>query len=349
MTTPERQKAAFVQQGCEPTFEITKIPLPTPGPTDLLIKLSVTGICGTDIALASGKLGPCCQILGHEGIGRVVKIGPNVPRTSVLVGDRVGVSWVRDSCGDCAMCLHGEDMRCVKQVHSGRAVDGTLAQYTIVPFRSMIRLPEGPPDEQLAPVMCAGVTAYRALKVCGAVPGQWIVISGAGGGVGAMGIQYARAMGYRVLAIDAGEKKGEYCLRLQAEAYIDVLKHKNTSPAVKEITDGQGAAAVLVPAGSTKAYQDAFDMLAPFGTLVCIGIPPPSESIHFHPLQFIDNGIRVIGSMVGSKQDIGEALGFVQRGVVVPDVQVARLEDVSTLMQRMASGQAMTKYVVRLD
>lgn len=299
----------------------------------------MTGICGTDIALASGKLGPCCRILGHEGIGRVVKIGTSVEEKSVQIGDRVGVSWVRDSCGDCAMCLHGEEMRCVKQVHSGRAVDGTLAQYTVVPFRSMIRLPEGPSDEQLAPIMCAGVTAYRALKICGAVPGQWVVISGAGGGVGAMAIQYARAMGYRVLAIDAGEKKGDYCLRLHAEVYLDVLKQENIGQAVKDATDGQGAAAVIVAAGSTKAYQDAFDMLAPFGTLVCVGIPPPSEKIQFHPLQFIDNGIRVIGSMVGSKQDIGEALKFVQRGVVVPDVEVIGLEEVPSLMPRITAGQ----------
>jgi len=304
-----------------------------------LVKLSVTGICGTDIALASGKLGPCCQVLGHEGIGRIVKIGTSLENESVHIGDRVGVSWVRDSCGDCAMCLHGEEMRCVKQVHSGRAVDGTLAQYTVVPFRNMVRLPEGPSDEQLAPIMCAGVTAYRALKICGAVPGQWVVISGAGGGVGAMAIQYARAMGYRVLAIDAGEEKRDYCLRLQAEEYLDVLKHENVAQAVKKITENQGAAAVLVAAGSTKAYQDAFDMLAPFATLVCVGIPPPTEKIQFHPLQFIDNGIRVIGSMVGSKQDIGEALRFVQRGVVVPDVRVVGLEEVPSLMPLIATGQ----------
>ncbi|KAF3394655.1 alcohol dehydrogenase [Penicillium rolfsii] len=349
MAIPELQKAAIVQQGDEPTFEIRKIPLPKLGPTDLLVKLSVTGICGTDVALALGKLGPCCQILGHEGIGRIVKIGTSVKDTSVQIGDRVGVSWIRDSCGDCAMCLHQEETRCVKQVHSGRAVDGTIAQYTIVPLRAMVRLPEGLPDEKIAPIMCAGVTAYKALKICGVVPGQWIVISGAGGGVGAMGIQYARAMGYQVLAIDAGEKKGDYCLRLQADAYLDVLKHENIAQAVKEITEGQGAGAVLVAAGSARAYQDAFDMLAPLGTLVCVGIPPPSEKIQFHPLQFIDDGIRVIGSVVGSKQDIGDALRFVQRGVVVPEVEVVHLEDVPSLMPRIAAGQATAKYVVKLE
>ncbi|KAJ5297103.1 uncharacterized protein N7443_007996 [Penicillium atrosanguineum] len=349
MATPELQKAAVVQQGDEPRFEIKFLPLPKLGPTELLVKLSVTGICGTDIALASGKLGPCCQILGHEGIGRVVKTGISVDEKSVQIGDRVGVSWVRDSCGDCAMCLHGEEMRCVKQVHSGRAVDGTLAQYTVVPFRSMMRLPEGLSDEQLAPIMCAGVTAYRALKICGAVPGQWVVISGAGGGVGAMCIQYARAMGYRVLAIDAGNKKGDHCLRQHAEAYLDVFKHAKIAQAVKDTTDGQGAAAVIVAAGSSKAYQDAFDMLAPLGTLVCVGIPTPPDKIQFHPLQFIDNGIRVIGSMVGSKQDIGQALQFVQRGVVVPDVEVIGLEEVPSLMPRIATGEMTAKYVVKLE
>ncbi|KAE8327213.1 chaperonin 10-like protein [Aspergillus sergii] len=339
MKIPETQKAAVIRQGRGLSFEITTVPVPELGPTDLLVKLSATGICGTDLALASGKLGPCCRILGHEGIGRVVKIGVGLREGSVKIGDRVGVSWVRDSCAECVMCLHGEETRCVKQIHSGRVVDGTLAQYTVVPFRHLICLPEGLPDEQLAPIMCAGVTAYKALKICGAVPGQWVAISGAGGGVGAMAIQYAHAMGYRVLAIDAGEQKSGYCLRLQAEAYVNVLEHQNIGSVVNDITGNQGAAAVLVAAGSAQAYEDAFGMLAAFGTLVCIGIPAPSQRVMFHPLNFIDKGIRVIGSMVGSRGDMNEAFQFVQRRLVIPEVQTIGMDDLPSLDSLFTSHQ----------
>lgn len=268
-----------------------------------------------------------------------MKIGVGIGGSSVKIGDRVGVSWVRDSCGECTPCIRGDETRCEKQIHSGRVVDGTLAQYTVVPFRHLICLPEGLPDEQIAPIMCAGVTAYKALKICGAIPGQWVVISGAGGGVGAMAIQYAHAMGYRVLAIDAGEQKSEYCLRLQAEAYLNILEHQNLASVVNQITGSQGAAAVLVAAGSAQAYQDAFDMLAAFGTLVCVGIPAPDQRVGFHPLKFIDKGIRVIGSMVGSKGDIQEALQFVERHVVVPEVQTIRMDDISSLMPLFTSDQ----------
>ncbi|KAL4890897.1 hypothetical protein BDV59DRAFT_183346 [Aspergillus ambiguus] len=349
MALPACHKVATLLEGKEPRFEVIEAKLPDIGPTDLLIKLSATGVCGTDVGLASGKLGPCRRILGHEGIGRVVNRGAALPESSVAIGQRVGVSWVRDTCGDCPMCLHdGGEIRCQKQVHSGRVVDGTFAEYTVVPFRHMIRLPQGPSDEHLAPIMCAGVTAYKALKECGAVPGQWVVISGAGGGVGSLGIQYACAMGYRVLATDAGEQKREYCLRLGAEAYLDVTKEEDIAAGVMSATDNQGAGAVVVAAGAVQAYQDALGMLAPFGTLVCVGIPPPSLSVHFHPLLFIDRGIRVIGSMVGSKGDIADAVRFVQRKAVVPDVEVTTLDRLSDIMQQLALQQSTTKYVIKL-
>ncbi|GAD98011.1 alcohol dehydrogenase [Paecilomyces variotii No. 5] len=345
--------AVIVNHGPSPVFEIQSLPLPAPGPTDLLVKLSTTGICGTDIALAEGKLGPTKPILGHEGIGRIVALGSalqHLDNTSVKVGQRVGVSWIRDTCGKCPMCLtDGGETRCETQTFSGMKVDGTFAEYTIVPARSVIPLPEGIPDEQLAPIMCAGVTAYKALKICGAVPGQWVAVSGAGGGVGALGIQYAAAMGYRVLAIDMGKEKREYCLGLKAEAFIDISEEKDVATATKSITGGLGAAAVLVTAGSGRAYQDAFGMLAPFGTLVCVGIPPPDQLVQFHPLTFIDNGFRVIGSSVGSRGDIKEAVEFVRRGVVIPAVQETTLDQIAETAKSLTDNKTTTKYIIRLS
>ncbi|PLB43314.1 hypothetical protein P170DRAFT_75622 [Aspergillus steynii IBT 23096] len=201
--------------------------------------------------------------------------------------------------------------------------------------------------------MCAGVTAYKALKDSGAPPGSWVAISGAGGGVGALGVQYARAMGYRVLAVDAGEEKRKLCMRLGAEAYVDVGTYESgqeVADAAKRETDGDGVEAAIVTAGSAQAYQDAFGMLAPYGTLVCVGIPPPSgRAVQFHPLMFIDRGIRVIGSMVGSKGDIYEAVRFVQRGLVKPEVTVVGMEELGEVMKLLAEGKATTKYVIKLD
>jgi len=330
----------------QPAFEIAEVPTPDIGPNDVLVRLAATGICGTDVMLASGKLGQTRRILGHEGIGRVVRVGSSV-KDLVQCGQRVGVSWVRDTCGDCVPCRYeGGECRCLQKICSGLKVDGTFAEYTIVPYRYLVRLPEGPADKDLAPIMCAGVTAYKALKISDAIPGQWVAILGAGGGVGAMAIQYGQAMGYRVLAIDVGKEKGEYCMSLQAEAYIDVEREKDLSTAAKHATSGLGASAVLVVAGSVQAYQGAFGFVAPFGTVVCIGIPALVDKMQLHPLTFIDNGIRLIGTVVGTRADILEAVEFVRRGTVVPRVEIVSLADITKVTKLCASGKATTKYVV---
>lgn len=328
------------KQGHEPQFAVQELPLPVPGPNDVLVRLTASGVCGTDFALASGELGPVRAILGHEGIGRVVKLGSSLSESQVRLGQRVGVAWLRDVCGECAMCLHENgETRCYATVQSGRKVDGTFAEYTIVPFRYLMKLPEKLSDEQIAPILCGGLTIYKSLKICGATPGTFIAISGAGGGVGALGIQYAKAMGFHIVAVDAGDQKREYCLKLGAEAYVDVTKVSDAAAAVKEATRGRGASAVLVTAGSAAAYQSSLGMLAPFGTLVCIGIPPPTQTMNFHPLSFIDHGYRIIGSAVGTRGDVLEALEFVDRKQVTPTVQMAKLEDLTEMAKKSASGQ----------
>jgi propanol-preferring alcohol dehydrogenase len=146
-------------------------------------------------------------------------------------------------------------------------------------------------------------------------------------------------MGYRTIAIDAGKAKEQYCLSLGAEVYIDLIATTDVPSIVREKTGGLGAAAVLVTAGSGKAYQDALKMLGPFGTLVCIGIPPPSQLVNFHPLLFIDMGIKIIGSAVGSRLDIQEAIAFVERGLVKPTVQMTTLEQLSDVGEQITQGK----------
>ena len=190
-------------------------------------------------------------------------------------------------------------------------------------------------DEMVAPIFCGGVTVYKALKLCGAVSGSWIVISGARGGVGALGIQYAISTGYRVLAVDGGVEKGEY---VGAEVYVDFQKEGDVLAAVIAATGGKGAAAALAVAGSGRVYRQCFEMMAPFGTIVCVGITPPTDLVQFHPLELIDLGIKLIGSIVGTREDVLEALEFVKRGRVNPVVQSTQLEHLNEIGLEFSKG-----------
>ncbi|PCD26774.1 hypothetical protein BFJ63_vAg4706 [Fusarium oxysporum f. sp. narcissi] len=344
------------EHNAKPTFEIKQLPRPVPGPNEVLIRLSLTSLCGSDLGMALGHMGPVGKILGHEGVGKVAELGSNIANLdpSVQVGQRVGIAWIRDICGTCSMCVdiaNEGETRCVEALHSAKAYDGTFAEYTLVPLRYLARIPptfDDIPDEEIAPILCGGVTAYKAIKNCNLTPGQWVVISGAGGGVGALGVAYAHAMGYRVIAVDAGPGKKEYCKAQGAEHYVDALSGVDAGKQVKDLTDGQGAKAVVVTATAAAAYQKAFDMLGPFGTLMCVSILPEEAKISFHPLWFIDNGWTVKGSAVGTRADILEALQFVKRRLVIPKIKRANLEDIEGLMEQMSKGQLEGKYVMKL-
>ncbi|KAJ4248420.1 hypothetical protein NW762_012757 [Fusarium torreyae] len=341
--------------GTKPTFTIRDIPQPVPGPNEVLVRLSLTGICGSDYAMAVGHMGPVGSILGHEGVGSIAALGSNVTALdpTVEIGQRVGIAWTRDICGSCGFCtdlVHEGETRCEKALHSGKAYDGTFAQYTLVPLRYLTRIPEDfdeIPDEEIAPILCSGVTAYKAIKSCNLTPGQWIVISGAGGGVGSLAVAFANAMGYRVIAVDTGEDREANCKAHGAEFFIDVAK-ASPSAEVKKITGGKGAKAIVLVATSAVAYQQAFEMLGPFGTLMCISILPEDARVYFHPLWMIQKGWKIIGSSVGTRSDILEALEFVKRRVVVPKVRWADLTELERLMEAMSKGQLQGKYVIKL-
>ncbi|KAM0424458.1 hypothetical protein ACHAPT_010382 [Fusarium lateritium] len=344
------------EPNAKPTFVIQDLPRPVPGPNEILVRLSLTSLCGSDLGMALGHMGPVGNVLGHEGVGRIAALGSNVASLdpTVQVGQRVGVAWLRDVCGICDRCVeisNEGETRCAENLHSGRAYDGTFAQYTLVPLRYLARIPatfDQVPDEEIAPILCGGVTAYKAIKGCHLTPGQWLVVSGGGGGVGALSVAFAHAMGYRVIAVDAGASKAAYCKAQGAEHYVDVTQGEDAGKQVKDLTDGKGAKAVVVTATAAAAYQKAFDMLGAFGTLMCVSILPEEAKVLFHPLMFIDNGWTVKGSSVGTRADILEALEFVKRRVVIPQIKWAELEDIEGLMQKMQQGQLQGKYVMKL-
>lgn len=300
-------------------------------------------------------MGPTRPVLGHEGVGRIDALGSNIAATAAAaarLGERVGVAWTRDACGSCGFCADAArdgETRCAAKPHSGASVDGTFAQYTLVPARYLLRIPEDRfgdiPDEIVAPMLCGGVTAYNAIKSCdGLVPGGWVAVCGGGGGVGAFAVAFGRAMGYRVIATDAGADKGQHAIEEGAEHYVDITAPEvrdggGVGEVVKKLTGGLGVSAAIVCTGVPAAYQSAFDMLAPFGTLMCVGIPPPAGVFSVHPLMFIANGWKVMGTSVGTRKDTLEALEFVKRGLVKPKVQWADLERLPELMDNVKKGK----------
>jgi propanol-preferring alcohol dehydrogenase len=191
------------------------------------------------------------------------------------------------------------------------------------------------PDELVAPTLCGGVTAYKALKACGATPGEWVAIVGAGGGVGGLGIQYAKAMGFRVAAVDIGPAK-DSCIKMGADAYFDGASPATPAGLRKLTPNEAGAKAVIVTAGSGRAYQNALDLVAVFGTLVCVGIPPPDQAMSLHPLTLIDRGINLLGTLVGTRTETLEALEFVRRGVVKPVVESLNFDELDNLVNRFS-------------
>ncbi|KAJ9139294.1 alcohol dehydrogenase [Coniochaeta hoffmannii] len=337
---PAHQTAHVIDApGQSYTFHQTTIPIPPLPPSSILVRLSVTGICGTDTNLAAGLLGPThpSGILGHEGVGTIVAVGPSVSLSpsAVKPGQVVGVGWIRDACGSCRNCVSGEgETRCVNRTFSGVHVPGTLCQYAVVPERYLTVLPDDLAPEVMAPIMCAGVTAYRAVKTAGVTPGSWVLVSGAAGGVGALAVQYARAMGYRVVAVDGGEKRRGQCLESGAEVYVD-FETEDVTAVVERVTDGRLCAAALVCIGVPAAYEAALACLGYFGVLVCVGIPPPTGKFAIHPLRLIDSGIRVVGSLVGGRGDIAEAIEFVRRGVVKPRVISIKPEELNEYARKL--------------
>ncbi|RAH74215.1 alcohol dehydrogenase [Aspergillus aculeatinus CBS 121060] len=347
----EQPVAILKNQGADFTFTITTATIPTIQPREVLVCLEVTGFCVTDLSLARGHLGPCNTILGHEGIGRIVAVGAMCEARAAAVGQRVGIGWIRDACGACPNCMSAGagETRCTTQVFSGRDVAGTLARYAVVPERYLVPLPEESPSELLAPIMCAGVTAYKALKVANVTPGSWIGVSGAAGGVGSLAVQYAKAMGYRTVAIDGGggPRQRAICLEAGADVYLDYEEAKPDLRAnLLRATGGDLCAAVLVCAGAATAYEDALPCLAYFGVLVAVGIPPPTSKVSFHPLTLIDYGIRFVGSITGDRRDVLEAVQFVLRGLVKPRTVLIDLVDLNNYARQV--NQLPGKLVVRL-
>ena len=214
--------------------------------------------------------------------------------------------------------------------------------------RYATRLPRGVSDEEAGPIMCGGVTSYVACKRSRVRPGQWIVIPGAGGGLGHLAVQYAKAMGMRVIAIDGGEQKRKLCVELGAEHFIDYTTSKNIPAEVMEITT-YGAHGVIVTAATREGYATAPALLRPRGTLVAVGIPTdPTIVAGAPPVLLSMKLLNVVGTVTGTLKDVDEALDFTARGLVHPVLTYGTLHDLNDILAKMATGELAGRAVLKL-
>src|ERR1700688_4373028 len=243
MAIPKTMQAAVVEQFGKPLV-VQEVPVPTPGPGQALVEIIATGVCHTDLHAADGDwpVKPTPPFIpGHEGAGIVAAVGAGVK--NLKEGDPVGIAWLHDACGACEYCITGWETLCESQHDSGYSVNGSFAEYAIGSAAYVARLPERVDYAAMAPILCAGVTTYKGIKETEAKPGEWIAISGIGG-LGHVAIQYARAMGLHVVALDVTEEKLALARSLGAELAINA-KAPDVSTQVLKQTGG-GAHGVLV-------------------------------------------------------------------------------------------------------
>jgi len=316
---------------------------------EVLVKIAYSGVCHTDLHAMMGDWpldNKLPLIGGHEGAGEIVAIGANTA-TELKVGDKVGVKWLADSCMHCDFCRRGFEQNCPNAALSGFTVDGTFQQYAVSFANHVSRIPDGLSLADAAPILCAGVTVYAALKNSGATAGQWVVIPGAGGGLGHLALQYARVMGLRTIAIDTGADKQKLTKELGASAWIDFKEEKDIVAAVKKATDGLGAHAAIVAAASADGYEKALEYLRARGTLVAVGLPTDTK-IKADVFFTVFESKRIIGSYVGNRQDAAEALDLAAKAGIKTHYSVEPLENLPDVYDRMKAGKVVGRIVLKL-
>lgn len=336
-------KAAVVRAFDQP-LAIEEVPVPRPGPGDVLVKIEACGVCHTDLHAAEGdwpvKPNPPF-IPGHEGVGFVAAVGAGV--NHVKEGDRVGIPWLHSACGHCLHCLGGWETLCESQQNTGYSINGSFAEYALGKADYVGHLPANIGFVEIAPVLCAGVTVYKGLKVTDTKPGDWVVISGVGG-LGHMAVQYAKAMGLNVAAVDIDDAKLKFAERLGATVTVNA---RSTDPAAflkKEIGGAHGA---LVTAVSTQAFEQALGMVRRGGTVSLTGLPPGNFPLDIFGM--VLNGITVRGSIVGTRLDLQESLDFAAQGKVGATVTRDRLENINDIFTRMHAGQIEGRIVLDMS
>jgi alcohol dehydrogenase, propanol-preferring len=337
-------KAAVVQRFREPLV-IEEIPVPSPAAGEVLVKIRSTGVCHTDLHAADGDwpVKPTLPFVpGHEGAGVVAEVGSGVK--SLKEGDPVGIAWLHDACGECEFCITGWETLCSAQHNSGYSVNGSFAEYALGSAAYVARLPERVDFAAMAPILCAGVTTYKGIKETEARPGEWIAISGVGG-LGHVAIQYARAMGLHVAALDVSEEKLGLARTLGADLAVDA-RQPDAVERVLQATGG-GAHGVLVTAVSPVAFQQALRLARRKGTVSLVGLPPGDFQTSIFDV--VLKRITLRGSIVGTREDLAEAVAFAAEGKVRAHIHRAKLEDINQVFADLRAGRVDGRIVLDIS
>ena len=335
-------KAAVLHDFKEPqVFE--EVPRPQLEPSDVLIKVEACGVCHSDLHVADGDWSQLSAIvkrpliLGHEVAGRVIEKGGDVH--DLQIGDRVGVPWVHWTCGECELCLAGNENLCPKQKITGVTVDGGYAELVKAPASHALKIPDGLSSVEAAPLFCAGVTVFRALKQARVTPGQRLAVFGVGG-LGHLAVQIGRRLGADVTAIDISDEKLALAKSLGAST---VLGAASTS-VVKELRSKGGVHIALVASASRAAYDTAFSCLRPTGTLLVVGLP--AENICFPPILMAAAEVRIQASAVGTRQDLREVLALAATGKIRCRVGTRPLSEANQALEQLRNGQVSGRIVL---
>jgi alcohol dehydrogenase, propanol-preferring len=335
-------KAAILHDFKKP-LSIEEVERPHPEVDEVLIQVEACGACHSDLHVADGDWTQLAGIvkrpliLGHEIAGQVVEKGPVVH--DLQIGDRVGVPWIHWSCGECEFCREGNENLCSRQKITGVTVDGGYAEFVKAPATHALKIPDGLSALEAAPLFCAGLTVYRALKGARIVPGQRLAVFGIGG-LGHLAVQFGRAFGAEVTAIDISPEK----LELARSSGASDTFNSATTDAAKQLRRKGGVHVSLVTSAAKSAYDTAFSCVRPTGTLLVVGLP--AENICFPPILMAAGEVRIRATAVGTRQDLREVLALAAAGKVRCQVAAWPLAQANEALNLLRKGKVSGRLVL---
>jgi len=323
-------------------LEIRDLPVPEPGPGQVLVRIEASGICHTDVHAARGDwpVTPTPPFVpGHEGVGRVAGLGAGV--TGLSEGDRVALPWLGSACGRCRYCVSGWETLCPGQQNTGYSIDGGYAEFAVADARFAVPVPDGVDPVDAAPLTCAGVTTYKAVKVSGARSADLVSVVGVGG-LGHLAVQYAAIAGATVVAVDVGQEKLDLAKQLGA-AYTVNAAQEDPAEAIRKLGGADVAIALAV---QPEAIRAAFASLRRGGRLVLVSLPKDG-TLTVPIFDTVLNGLSVIGSIVGTRQDLADVFALHAAGRTRVITQTVELDQVNTAFTDLLAGKVPARQVFR--
>ena len=337
---PRTMRAARVHGFTEP-LSVEEIERPEPGAGDVLVRIEASGLCHTDIHAAHGDwpVRPTLPFTpGHEGVGTVVEAGRDV--SEIAVGDRVAIPWLGWACGACDHCVSGWETLCLQQRNTGYSVDGGFAELVRASGRFVVRVPDGVEPVDAAPLTCAGVTTYKAVKVSGTRTSELVAIFGVGG-LGHLALQYAAIAGGTVVAVDVVDEKLELARTLGATYTVNAAK-ENPADAIARLG---GADVAISLAAAPEPFEQAYRSLRRGGRLVLVGLPAHNR-MELPIFETVLNGITVVGSIVGTREDLRETFALHAAGRTQVISEVRPLDEVNEAIADVEAGRVAARVVL---